>query len=92
MSDSDMTVKKTPAQNYATYFKNFNNGSYYYDANGEFKSKVGAEAEANRQQRRQASQEQKAQAQQQGLQVLADIPASRAKIRVEMTNKYKMEF
>jgi hypothetical protein len=68
------------------------NGSYYYDANGMFKSKIGEEAEANRQQRRQASAEQKAQAQQQGLQILADIPASRAKIRQEMTQKYKMEF
>ncbi len=82
----------TTARNAGLQTSAVDNGSYYYDANGEFKSKVGAEAEANRQQRRQASQEQKAQAQQQGLQVLADIPASRAKIRVEMTNKYKMEF
>ncbi|HTL29204.1 MAG TPA: hypothetical protein VL282_08285 [Tepidisphaeraceae bacterium] len=67
-------------------------GAYTYDASGKFYSKVSAEGEANRQQRRQAASEQKAQAQQQGAQMLADIPSSRAKIRTEMTAKYKIEF
>jgi hypothetical protein len=67
-------------------------GAYTYDADGVFLSKISAEGEANRQQRRQAASEQKAQSQQQGLQILKDIPESRAKVRMEMTNKYKIEF
>jgi len=67
-------------------------GAYTYDANGNFHSKIPAEAEAIRQQRRQASQQQKATAQQQGLKILEEIPASRAKVRAEMTAKYKIEF
>jgi hypothetical protein len=67
-------------------------GSYTYDANGKFHSQIAAQGEANRQQRRQAASEQKAQAQQQGMQILNELPASRAKIRAEMTQKYKIEF
>jgi hypothetical protein len=64
--------------------------TYTWDETEDSVNRVNRE-NANKQ-RRQAALEQKAQAQEQATQILNDIAESRARIRLEMTNKYKVEF
>jgi hypothetical protein len=69
-------------------------GTYDYDDNGDYRANRAnrAEAEANRQQRRHAALEKRAQAQAAGLQILNELVDARAKVRADMTAKYKVEF